>query len=273
MHGHLDEGWERLQEVVSREDAARFPLERARVSVGAGVLAYFRGDHRNAAALCAAGLPVCREAGLESRAGTALSLLGAVSFYRGDFDEALVLLEQSLAIARETGNPWLASVSLALEGILALHRGDARRALALCEEGLALARRVGEKWATGQVLYNLGLAHMALGDPARAAACFVEGVELFYRDLNNYLGLSLAVDGLAGVAAAQGDFPRAARLLGAGKAVRDAVHAPVPPAYEPDHQRIHDAARRGLEEAAFAAAWEAGCAMTVEEAIALARGE
>jgi hypothetical protein len=57
---------------------------------------------------------------------------------------------------------------------------------------------------------------------------------------------------------------RAARLLGAAAAAREAVGAPLPPAERGDVDRIAAAARAGLGGEAFAAAFAAGAAVPLD---------
>jgi hypothetical protein len=83
------------------------------------------------------------------------------------------------------------------------------------------------------------------------------------------------LDGLAAVACARGHHEYAARMTGAADALREML------GYRPlveersDRNRCIATARVGLGEAAFAAAWAEGRAMTLERAIedALAAGE
>lgn len=272
FHGYVEEGWEHLSETLAQTNANNFPLARAKIQVAAGAVAYFRGDHVQAAALCSAGLPVCRAAGEKGLTGISLGLLGNLSFYHGNLDQAMIQWEESLGLARESRSDWLAAVVLSLMGILAVHTGETQRALNLCQESVTLARRVGEKWVMNQALYHLGLTHVAEARFDEARSCFLEGISLS-RDIGYYLGISLEIDALAGLSAAQRQFDRAARLLGAGSAVRAAVGAPVPPAYQTDYERIVAGVRRGLGDATFAKAWSEGSLMTVDQAIAYVRTE
>lgn len=74
-------------------------------------------------------------------------------------------------------------------------------------------------------------------------------------------------EGLAGVACAQGQQERAARLFGAVEVLREALHAPMPPAARPDYEGQVATVRAALGESAFAAAWAKGRAMPMEQAI------
>jgi hypothetical protein len=74
-------------------------------------------------------------------------------------------------------------------------------------------------------------------------------------------------------AAGTGWAERAARLLGAAAAAREATGALLPPVEQPDHDATVQAARVALGEAAFATAWAAGQALTLDEAVAEALAE
>jgi DNA-binding NarL/FixJ family response regulator len=74
--------------------------------------------------------------------------------------------------------------------------------------------------------------------------------------------------GMAGVAAAQGQAERSTRLFGAAEALFEAMGQVVEPGDRTEYDRNAAVARAQLGDHAFAAAWEAGRAMTIEQAIA-----
>ena len=75
------------------------------------------------------------------------------------------------------------------------------------------------------------------------------------------------LEGLAGVAAGQGDAARAAQLWGAAEALRAALGAPQSPTDRVKFARMVEAAQAQVGPAAWAQAWAAGRAMPVEQAI------
>ena len=77
-----------------------------------------------------------------------------------------------------------------------------------------------------------------------------------------------ALEGAAGVVGAQGQPERAARLFGATDAVRTALSVPVRPADRRRYDRDVTAVCTALGPDAFAAAWAAGRALSLEQAIA-----
>jgi hypothetical protein len=72
---------------------------------------------------------------------------------------------------------------------------------------------------------------------------------------------------MARVAAVRGRPERAVRLLGTSAALRDEMGATLTLVARTDHDYALKAARAELGEGAFAAAWERGRAMPLEEAI------
>jgi hypothetical protein len=67
-----------------------------------------------------------------------------------------------------------------------------------------------------------------------------------------------------------GQPERAARLFGAAAALREKLGIPVLPVFVPEYEDEISSLRTALGEAAFAAEWAAGCALILEQAVALA---
>src|SRR5207237_4553002 len=76
------------------------------------------------------------------------------------------------------------------------------------------------------------------------------------------------LEALVDVAAAQGEFTWAARLLGTAEALREALGTPLPPVDRATYERSVAATRAQLGEQSFAAAWAEGRLMTPEQALA-----
>jgi hypothetical protein len=117
------------------------------------------------------------------------------------------------------------------------------------------------------------------GDSLQAAALFEESLKLF-AELGNKMGIAECLEGLASVAAGEGQAAdkghraeRAAQLFGAAEALREAASTPLPPYRRAEVDRDLAAARARLDNAAFDAAWGAGRAMTMERAVGYALEE
>ena len=89
----------------------------------------------------------------------------------------------------------------------------------------------------------------------------------------NRVGIAECVAALAGIAGAEAQPERAARLFGAAEALREALNARVWPAERADYERNLAMARAQLgpgQEAAWEKAWQEGRAMSFEEALSCA---
>jgi predicted ATPase/DNA-binding SARP family transcriptional activator len=232
-----------------------------------GILAHERGDVAQAEALYAQALVQWREVGVPTGIASALDNLAGVAQDRGDLARAVALHEEELALRREVGDRLGTANALGALGELATEQGQPGRAIALLEEALALKRAAGARQPVEFTLYQLSLAALALGDRAHAAARALESLAIS-RELGLPAVAARRLEGLARAVLAGGTPEPAAWLLAAAEAVRagSGVSPPNPAALE----RTQAAVRAALAEAAFAAAWAAGRAMTPEAAVTTA---
>ncbi|MGH2601604.1 MAG: ATP-binding protein, partial [Dehalococcoidia bacterium] len=89
-----------------------------------------------------------------------------------------------------------------------------------------------------------------------------------YRDLQDRQGVASSLQGMASVAAADGEAARAATLCGAADALRTALGVQLPAASRAKFDEALAVARAALGEDEFTAAWAAGQALSLEEAVA-----
>jgi len=142
---------------------------------------------------------------------------------------------------------------------------------AVCTECLPMWQELGNRISVAGTLYTLGCVTLLSGDVARGQAYLTEGLAN-YTAVQKRRGVAMCLEGLAAVALAQKQPERAARLLGAAAALREAGrHIPYPAEQSVIEQSLA-AARAAVDEATFTAAWEAGRALTQEQAVAEALG-
>lgn len=272
-----------------------------------GIVAKYQGDYERAIALHEECLSLQRELGNKRGVAVALNNLAAISQEQGNYRRALELGEESLAIKRESGNKHGIAQSLVNLGDLARKQGDAARALLLAEESLqlfremedtrgialalnnlgeverdqgnyaqaaealetsvALYRELGNKWGTALALGNQGDLALEMGELEKAKALYKESLALC-RAENNTVGVIACLNGLAGVAEAQGATVWAARVWGMADALRNAVGVPISPAERAHYEHSVAAARVHLGEKAFDSAWAEGRTMTSEQVFA-----
>jgi tetratricopeptide (TPR) repeat protein len=180
------------------------------------------------------------------------------------FEESRKMFEQ-LGLERGVADAlWILGIAARLEG-------DLDRSRQLAEESLRLHRQVGDRFGATDALHTLGRTALAQGDLETAATSFLEALDND-EDISNWTGIAIVLDNLAAKASTEGNHLRALRLGGASEAIKDVAGGQAPPPLI-DLPDPRDAARRVLDEAAVAAAWEEGRAMPLERALAFARQE
>jgi tetratricopeptide (TPR) repeat protein len=237
-----------------------------------GIVAGLQGDYARATALFEESLALYRDLGDTWGVDSALGNLGLVAMYQGDYAQAAVLHAESLALSRDLGDTAKIALKLTNLGEVARLQGQYARATALHEESLALAREVGDKRGSALALENLGSVAYAQGAHGHALALYRESLELFHM-VGDKEGVARHLEGVATVAGARDAPVLATRLFGAAAAVRNAIGAPLPPAYRAHYDGTTAALCATLGEDAYEAAWAEGWALPLEQAIAAALGE
>lgn len=265
-HSHVREGIRWLEQALDGTDDLS-PALRAKALWGAGALARNAGDYVRAERFLAQGAELARVAGDAYLTGFALGALGTVAIDTGDLVRGAELVEEGLVYARVAEDDDAIAALLGNLGSIAISRGEYAQAVSLSEESLALYRSLGSVHGVASVSGHLGRARLELGDLDRARAVLREGVTLGQRVGNKWYVIQ-ALEGLAGVATAQGDWEQGARLFGAVEGLARTTGIAVHPADRAVNDRYLDAIRNGLDETAFASAWEAGIALPLEQAVA-----
>jgi predicted ATPase len=271
IRGYLSEGRRWLEAALAHGG----PPSPGRVQAlrGAGVLALRQSDYEQAKPLLEEGLAVARQVNDKAAIAASLNYLGVLAeVAERDHAAARRLFEASLAAYEALDNKRGAGRALQNIGIAMLFEEDYGRAAALIEQGLGLLREAGEGRLIAMSLAFLGHALLLQGDDARAKSAFVEGLDWQQR-VGDKVFMTYCLIGLGAVAArvTAGTPPvRAARLLGAAEALREVIGAPLLPSFLSQYERILATVRARFDEAAFAAAWAEGRALTLEEAVRLA---
>ena len=99
----------------------------------------------------------------------------------------------------------------------------------------------------------------------------VQGLTLASR-LGEITDIAYTVEERAALALAEDDPQRAARLAGAAQAAREGIAATLPPKQRTTHEQTLTAARAALGDEAFTTDWDAGRALTLDEAVKQALG-
>jgi predicted ATPase/class 3 adenylate cyclase len=234
-----------------------------------GWMAREQGDAATARGLLEQGVALNRELGDKGQLIYALVHLAEVAVLEEDAASAETLLEESLALNRESYDQQSFGWSLNHLGHAAQLHGDYERAAQLHAESLALfIDLAGEKNAG--VMWDwqsLGETALAQGDLVAARGWLAAALRLC-DELGDPVMIAWCLAGLGSAAALDEEPERAARLWGAAERLRAALGCRPAPAARATYERAVALARAQLGEEVFAAEWEAGGALTLEQTIA-----
>jgi predicted ATPase/DNA-binding CsgD family transcriptional regulator len=199
----------------------------------------------------------------------ATGTLGCSQLLADDLTGGMRTLETALAAL--DGLPVTDYIDVTIPVALAFavyHAGDHDRAAALCARAREVCAAAGDRWWLAHVLVGSALAAWGQGRMGEATGYLRESL-VIRRELDDPLGVGGAIERLAWLAAAEGDHERAARLLGAGERMWQAVgrHLFGAALWLRGREKCTRACREALGEARFAALVARGREMATDEAI------
>ena len=305
LWGTYAEGREWLEEFLAL-DAPDVPAGvRGAATVVCAQLA-LPSDRAAAEALARAGLERCRDGEDSYWTAAALNLLTVIAMHTGRTDEAASTADQALSIAQAAGDGWNEGYALGTRAGLAAAAGKLREAEQLASASAKVMRRIDHQWGVARALLALGDLARLRGHPGEAHGRYVEAlailqevgarpevarclaglgrvamelgaIEQARRHLTTSIELSQAtgsrigtargLEAFAALAAAKNQPELAVQLVAAATALRETVGLPSLPGARTEGLL---APARRLGDAAVAALWARGLALSSEEAIALA---
>jgi len=211
-------------------------------------------------------LALWREVGEKRGVAVALGNLGYLASSQGHDDRAIVWLKESLDLSRELGEKRGAGWALLHLARVEWHRGNYPQAKTLGEQSLAISQEVGDKARVAYILESLGLVALAEGHDEQAIEWFKESVRLSQQVSDTWV-IVQCLEGLAGVASVQGQCQWGALLLGAAETLRLETNSPHHAADRAFYERTLATVKATLGAHEFAAAWEQGRTMSLEQAV------
>jgi predicted ATPase/class 3 adenylate cyclase len=307
--GYYSEGRKLLADLLLTEPIRERSATRARILARAAELAYRQSDFSATMSLAGESLAIYRQVGDRQGIASALIKLGNAATEIGSYAAASGFLEEALKTWRELADKhgmaralissgWVAlrsgkyglakrrliealalsrdlgdtrNIAFELSGLgeVALRQKDYLRATQLVEESLALRKQLGNKWGVGVSLGILGWIAMREEKWDRAMARLCESLEV-RREIGDQSGSAWCLERLAAVAMAQGQVEKAARLFGAGSALRASTRSVIDPADQPAYNSKIRSLRRKLGKQRFTKIWDEGHALALEQAVAYA---
>src|SRR5881409_1356391 len=267
--GHYREARRRIETALERSGGAR---TRARGRALSSLAMYFalQGERAELRPVAEESVAILREtAGPSVDLVCALVGLGQSRLLAGDLAGAARVLAEALGVARAVRPHYWITYALYWQGCVAQASGDLAAARAAFDEGVALALEDGHNAPIAHLATMRGRLALAGGDNAGALGSFAIGLASLKRTKNHWSTIILVED-LARIAADRGDAVRAARLLGAAANLREEAGAAPLPLEREILDRLAGSVRASLGVAAFDAAFQAGQALSLSQALHLA---
>lgn len=202
--------------------------------------------------------------------GTVLRRLGGLYCELGDFDAAFASLRRSLAIFKEIQDEPRCCGALTGLGRLAMAREDEQEAEEFFNQALTLIRRTSNLFNQLNPLEAFSRLLQRQGNLERAYAVTHDALALL-EDRDHRAWKARIVDAVASLAARLGLVETAMRLYGAADAHLTPIEALFDPTWEVEREQLLARMRAQMGAASFTAAWAAGAAMTLDEAVELAQ--
>ena len=266
---HFGEGRRWLEAGLARHERVSAEVRMTALHA-AGILAMVQGDQAHTMALMEELLPLTRAHGEPLQTGRALTILGMTAVQRGAHAEAARYLEESLSLARAQDSRFDLAQALYNMGLAKSEAGFDAEAITLVEEAHGMFDELEHTFWRMNAVGARGYIYLSQANHGRAHALLVEYMALA-RQLRDTANIAAGLEGLAALADVEGRGQHAARLFAAAQRLRKEIGGRLMSLRNRTMiEHAVSATREQLGEDVWRAAWDAGQAMTVDQAIAAA---
>ena len=202
--------------------------------------------------------------------------LAVIATFRSEFDQAAALYQQAITSLGELGDIGRAAECSYKLAVVVGYQGDRRRAYELCAECEAVATEHGEFWIRALALFTRSLLDWRRGqwggDRGRAVASAQEAVRLMM-PFHDWWDIAMCVE-LVAWGTADEDPHRAATLFGVLCTLWESIGGDlsVTPFMHEAHEEYERQVRARLPAAVFEQARRQGAAMALPQALAYVLG-
>jgi DNA-binding CsgD family transcriptional regulator/uncharacterized protein HemY len=228
-----------------------------------GYLMIQQGEIQPGKSLLEQSMVIQKEFKDKSGLSNSLNGLAFLAMDEGDFPQAARLLDESLALRRDLGDPGGMAAAYNNLGLVELYQENYELASQYFEQSLNIHRELGDLQNSSLALTNLGLVLYLKGNLIAARTNFEQALKA-HQELGSKPGIAETLEGLAGVASAEGSTQQAATILGASEALREAIGAPLPPADQAIYQNVVKEINSQMKKGDIDQAWSAGRQMLDE---------
>ena len=193
----------------------------------------------------------------------------AIGLRAWDPAEADARLIRATAAARRSENPAAIAFTAKARGRVAADAGRLEEARGWLTEAIDRYREIGDRRQVLASRSDLVHAMRRWGSLDEAEAAYRETIQEWRRS-GNRGAIANQLEAFAFVAVARKDGGRAARLLGAAEALREASGSPLLAVERPEYDEQVGRLREMLDDSSLRSAWAQGRQMTMEDAVAFA---
>jgi len=189
-----------------------------------------------------------------------------LGFLQLDLNAEMTTLETHLPAVRAAGDRWLLGTLLMELGQVYVTLGNFDRAQAVLQEGLKCSQEMSDVRLIGWALGSLGEAAYYQGNMSSASDLIIEALRQS-RDANDKEGIVIRLTQLAAVFCATGHMECAAHLLGTVSVLSNMGNQLPRTINVERYTKLANLVREKLTPASFAAAWNAGKTMSLEQTV------
>ncbi len=270
--GRLGEGRNWLERAL--RDATPETPEWAKALWVAGYISVLQGDLGFAVPMLERCKDYATKAADEPALAYSIQCLGCAAVMVGDHVRASALLAEALDRFKSLGelnsNVIMARVALAMAFAF---RGDQVTAERICRQTRDVCEASGEQWACAYVRYVLAYAAWTRHNLAEGAE-HTKACLRIHHTFHDLVGIVLAVELMALLAASRGDPRRGATLLGVAANIWPRVGTPLfgSEHFNTPHDQSVRLTRQALSDVEFSAAFDYGAGLSLDDAVAWALG-
>lgn len=272
LHGAPREAREWFQVLLRPSATDKLSAVRARALNAAGFRATNHAEYDIASQFHGQAFPIWKELGDVPGMVASLHGLGDTALWVGKADEARAHYEEGLTLARASGTGEDEALFAFHLGQLWWLEGDVDLGERYGQKALEVARKAGSTTWTAYSLYVLASLAHERNDLPRAGGLYREALVLGWQH-HDRLCIRMALPGLAGVAAMEGDATRAVKLASAASALEENAGMWAFPPIRARQEVWLATADEALDSMSREAAWAEGRRMSLDEVIAHALEE
>jgi predicted ATPase/DNA-binding CsgD family transcriptional regulator len=266
VRGYLTEGRSAFDRLLPGDNRIPAPI-RIKALQGAAFLAAIQGDSHRAEDLAKQARKLADGLGDAQAIARTMFIQSFCAGTRGNVDAAHQFAQEALEKFRASGDQQWLPFTLNRLGIETHGKGDWAGAEALYQEALDRWRGQGHTWGIATALSNLAVLAHVQGDDERAASLYRESLALCWTQGDQW-GLTEALTGLGGIASTAGEHEVAVRLFAAAEEIRESIGLTLQQHIRTQYEAAITTTKSALGEVGFEAAWQAGRALSLEQAVA-----